>query len=51
MPRVKYRTDPRVDRYIKSLSIWQQTTCQQVRELVHAADTEVIETIKRKRLP
>ena len=51
MPRAKYRSDARVDRYIRSLPIWQQTICQQVRELVHAADTEVIETIKRTRLP
>ena len=51
MPRAKYRTDPRVDRYIKSLPLWQRTVCQQVRELVHAADPEVIETIKRTTLP
>ena len=51
MPRIKYRADPRVDRYIKSLPVWQQRVCQQVRDLVHAADSDVIETIKRTRLP
>ena len=51
MPRAKYRTDRRVDSYIKSLPVWQQTICQQVRDLVHAADTDVVETIKRTRLP
>ena len=51
MPRTKYRTDSRIDRYIKSLPGWQQTICQQVRDLVHAADTEVTETIKRTTQP
>ena len=51
MPRAKYRTDPRVDDYIKSLLTWQQTVCRQVRDLVHAADNDVNETIKRTRLP
>lgn len=39
--------DPRVDDYIDALPEWQQTICHEVRELVHAADPEVIETIKR----
>ena len=51
MVRAKYHIDPRVDRYIKSLPVWQQTVCQQVRGLVHAADPEVVETIKRTKLP
>jgi hypothetical protein len=42
-----YRTDPRVDAYIDALPGWQQDICQQVRDLVHAADPEVNETIKR----
>ena len=41
------RADPRVDEYIGRLPDWQQVVCQQVRELVHAADPEVEETIKR----
>ncbi|HEX3387780.1 MAG TPA: DUF1801 domain-containing protein [Streptosporangiaceae bacterium] len=44
-------TDPRVDAYIDSLPGWQQEICREVRGLVHAADPEVIETIKRTRLP
>ncbi|PZS38128.1 MAG: hypothetical protein DLM62_15395 [Pseudonocardiales bacterium] len=43
--------DPRVDAYIESLPGWQQDICREVRELVHAADPEVSETIKRSRQP
>ncbi len=43
--------DPRVDRYIEGLPDWQQAICRRVRALVHAADPEVVETIKRTRLP
>ena len=46
-----WTTDPRVDAYIDALSDWQQAICRQVRELVHAADPEVTETIKRTRQP
>jgi len=42
-----YQTDSRVDDYIAALPAWQQDICQQVRDLVHAADPEVSETIKR----
>ena len=42
-----YVPDPRVDAYIDPLPAWQQSICRQVRELVHAADPEVTETIKR----
>ena len=44
-------TDPRVDEYIESLPGWQQDICRTVRDLVHAADPDVIETIKRTRQP
>ncbi len=43
--------DPRVDAYINSLPEWQQAICRRVRALVHAADREVVETIKRNRNP
>ena len=46
-----YQTDPRVDEYINSLPAWQQDVARQVRDLVHAADPEVTETIKRTRQP
>ncbi|MFL5711471.1 MAG: DUF1801 domain-containing protein [Chloroflexota bacterium] len=39
--------DPRVDAYIDRLPAWQQKICQRVRDLVHAADSEIEETIKR----
>jgi hypothetical protein len=42
-----YVKDARVDHYIEALPDWQQTICQQVRDLVHAADPDVEETIKR----
>ena len=42
-----YEADPRVDAYIAALPEWQQAICHEVRELVHAADPEVVETIKR----
>ncbi|MBF6089260.1 DUF1801 domain-containing protein [Nocardia cyriacigeorgica] len=42
-----YRVDPRVDDYIDALPAWQQQICREVRDLVHAADPEVQETIKR----
>jgi hypothetical protein len=44
-------TDPRVDAYIEGLPEWQQAICRQVRELAHAADQELVETIKRTRQP
>jgi hypothetical protein len=43
--------DPRVDDYIDSLPGWQQDICREVRALVHAADPEASETIKRTTLP
>lgn len=42
-----YVADLRVDAYIDALPEWQQAICRQVRELVHAADPNVTETIKR----
>jgi len=38
--------DPRVDAYIDALPVWQQAICREVRDLVRAADPEVVETIK-----
>jgi len=45
------RRDPRVDAYIGALPRWQQRICREVRKLVHAADREVGETIKRRTQP
>jgi hypothetical protein len=44
---MSYAKDPRVDQYIDALPQWQQDICLQVRDLVHAADAAVEETIKR----
>jgi hypothetical protein len=46
-----YAADERVDAYIEALPGWQQAICRQVRDLVHAADPQVAETIKRTRQP
>lgn len=46
-----YTRDPGVDAYIESLPDWQQAICREVRELIHAADPEVSETIKRTDRP
>jgi hypothetical protein len=46
-----YSRDSRVDDYINSLPGWQRDICQQVRDVVHAADPEVAETIKRTNQP
>jgi len=47
----EYATDTRVDAYIDALPQWQQEICREVRALVHAADPEITETIKRTRQP
>ena len=46
-----FTADPRVDAYIGALPPWQQAICRDVRELVHAADRDVTETIKRTNQP
>jgi len=48
---MSYVADPRVDAYIERLPEWQQAICREVRSLVHAADPEVVETIKRTDRP
>src|SRR6476469_1609746 len=48
---MSYPIDSRVDDYIDSLPDWQQDICRRVRDLVHAADPDVVETIKRTRQP
>ena len=51
MPGVGDTRDPRVDAYIDALPDWQQAILREVRDLVHAADAEVEETIKRSVQP
>ena len=42
-----YVTDPRVDGYIDALPPWQQQLCRRLRDVIHAADPDITETIKR----
>ena len=46
-----HNRDPRVDAWIEALPDWQREICREVRALVHAADPEVQETIKRTTQP
>jgi hypothetical protein len=39
----QYERDPRVSR----LPVWQRQICDELRDLIHRADAEVVETIKR----
>ena len=48
---MSHAVDPRVDAYIDALVDWQQEICRDVRNLVHAADPEVSETIKFRNRP
>ena len=48
---MSYDVDPRVGAYLEALPAWQQAVCREVRELVHFADQEVVETIKRTDRP
>lgn len=48
---MSYVKDPRVDAYIDALPTWQAEICSHVRDLVHAADPNVEETIKRSVQP
>jgi len=42
-----YLKDPRVDAYLDRLPTWQGQIGNRVRDLVHEAEPEVVETIKR----
>jgi len=44
---VTYPKNPQVDAYIDDLPDWQQAICKRVRDLIHEADPEIEETIKR----
>ncbi len=41
------RRDPRVDDYLRPLPEWQQEVFGQLREIIHEADPDIEETIKR----
>jgi hypothetical protein len=42
-----YDRDPRVDAYIDALPQWQAELCRELRDLIHAVDPQMQETIKR----
>jgi hypothetical protein len=46
-----YERDPRVDRYISGLPVWQREICERLRDVIHRADPEIVETIKRSVQP
>jgi hypothetical protein len=48
---VAFTADPRVDSYISALPDWQAVICRDLRNVVHEADPEVVETIKRTDRP
>lgn len=48
---MSHEADPRVDAYIDALPEWQQEICREVRALIHEADPDVEETIKRSVQP
>jgi len=48
---VTYVKDPRVDAYLDALPAWQREILDRVRDLVHSADPDVAETIKRRVQP
>jgi hypothetical protein len=51
VPCPSYETDKRVDHYIDPLPDWQRAMCRELRDLIHAADHEISETIKRRVQP
>ena len=48
---VTFMADPRVDSYIRASPDWQAAICSDLRALVHEADPELVETIKRTDRP
>ena len=46
-----YERNPGVDAYLAGLPDWQRELCQQLRDLIHAADPDVQETVKRRVQP
>lgn len=46
-----YQRDTRIDTYLDTLVEWQRIAARRVRDIVHAADPGVTETIKRTNRP
>lgn len=45
------KKDPRIDQFINGLPAWQKEICAVIRRLIHEAEPEVEETIKRTSWP
>ena len=50
-PEPTQNRDSRVDDYIDALPAWQRDVCRRLRDLIHDADPEITETIKRRVQP
>jgi hypothetical protein len=48
---MSYERHPGVDAYLEALPAWQRAICEEVRDIVHAADADVVETVKRRVQP
>jgi len=48
---MSHSVDARVDDYIDGLPDWQQAICAELREIIHEADPQIKETIKRTARP
>ena len=46
-----YHRDPGVDAYLEPLPGWQRELCQRLRDIIHTADPEVREVVKRRVQP
>lgn len=44
-------SDTRIDDYISTLPAWMQDICNRIRKLIHIAEPEILETIKRTNQP
>ena len=51
MTESAYDRDPGVDEYLDALPDWQRRLCHQLRDVIHRADPDIIETVKRKVRP
>ena len=46
-----YTRHPGVDAYLEALPDWQRAIAEQLRDLIHEAEPEIVETIKRRTRP
>jgi hypothetical protein len=44
-------SDPRIDKLIDTLPLWQKKECTKIRQLIHEAEPEIEETIKHRDRP